>query len=79
MRARLAAMASLESALRALEAACIALEPYHQKVMLVGAKPTLEHLMYDLAQHIHTTIVAGATNLGIANTEPEPAQAPPEN
>jgi hypothetical protein len=72
-------MASLESALRALEAACIALEPYHQKVMLVGAKPTLEHLMYDLAQHIHTTIVAGATKLGITKTHAaeEPAAPTP--
>lgn len=79
IRARLSAMASLEAALRSLEAACIALEPYHQHVQLVGAKHTLEHAMFMFANNMHAALVAGATKLGItrpddpATTEPAPA------
>lgn len=77
IRARLSAMASLESALRGLEAACIALEPYHQPVQLVGSKPTLEHAMYVFANNVHAAIVAGATKLGIAKGGPEEAAEAP--
>lgn len=76
IRARLAAMASLESALRGLEAACIALEPFHKPVQLAGARMPLEHAMYVFASNMHTTIVAGATRLGIAKPNPEPQLEP---